>query len=279
MLTLFALILALSWPRLAPWRQRILNQQLVEALGQADRAAVLKLLHRGAIPHGESGPGALLLSTVPKGPHCLQCQTVLWDDLDIARFVFPALTAETPTYPHYHSPPLLNLAVVGNATAMTAQLLAAGADLEERMIYAHPKRAPVAEGGGTVVMLSLMACYQRERASHSAPPTSPALEERAVAYDQLSGDVVETEVTLARESQYNMQVGNAVVFTLLHDAVVLNNAALLRLLLAHGADPAIRDHTGETPVEYATRLGRDDLAAILASASKAAGREPSGDVE
>jgi uncharacterized protein len=52
-------------------------------------------------------------------------------------------------------------------------------------------------------------------------------------------------------------------FTALHEAAFKNDRALANLLLAHGADPALRTSEGETAEAIATRLGHTQLARRL----------------
>jgi prepilin-type N-terminal cleavage/methylation domain-containing protein len=262
-LAVFALLLLLAWPQFKSWRQHTLNQQLVVALESEDRADVLRLLRKGVAPHGNGGPGTPLLSSSPDAPHCLQCQAVLWDDLDIARLVFPAPADGWSRLPLYHSPPFLNLAVARNSTEMATLLLDAGADLKERAFYAYPNRPPTVIDRNKKVMLELLDGYHRVEQENLETPKSQAQAARLAIHGFTSGDVIETEVTIEGENQYSVQVTNAVTFTLLHDAVLLGNEALLRLFLNYGADPSVRDHAGETPREYAERLGRANLAALL----------------
>lgn len=49
-------------------------------------------------------------------------------------------------------------------------------------------------------------------------------------------------------------------------AVMQRRADLVRLLLAHGADPNARDQAGETPLERARHDGRADIVAMLQAA-------------
>lgn len=42
--------------------------------------------------------------------------------------------------------------------------------------------------------------------------------------------------------------------TALHFASMNENAAMIRLLISHGADPTIRDHSGRTPRDYTNEL-------------------------
>ena len=52
-------------------------------------------------------------------------------------------------------------------------------------------------------------------------------------------------------------------FTALHEAAFKNDLALAELLLAHGADPALRTNEGETAEAIATRHGHAQLARRL----------------
>jgi ankyrin repeat protein len=49
----------------------------------------------------------------------------------------------------------------------------------------------------------------------------------------------------------------------LHRAVEEGRVAIAAALLAHGADKAVRDTKGRTPVELAKELGRAEIAALL----------------
>jgi ankyrin repeat protein len=54
--------------------------------------------------------------------------------------------------------------------------------------------------------------------------------------------------------------------TVLMENVRLGNDLVVELLLEHGADPSLRDSQGQSALDYARALGRDDLVALLIKA-------------
>ena len=62
--------------------------------------------------------------------------------------------------------------------------------------------------------------------------------------------------------------------TLLHSAVISGDAREVRRLLHAGADPAIANREGRTPLEIAEMLGRPKVRALLSGASSRAPRTP-----
>lgn len=68
------------------------------------------------------------------------------------------------------------------------------------------------------------------------------------------------------DSQYPPLIGVFEVQELgapLHRAVDEGRVAIAAALLAHGADKAVRDSKGRTPVELAKELGRAEMVALL----------------
>jgi ankyrin repeat protein len=53
-------------------------------------------------------------------------------------------------------------------------------------------------------------------------------------------------------------------FTPLHEAALRGHAELVRLLLAHGADPAARNEDERTPADLARERGLAAIASLLA---------------
>ncbi len=69
---------------------------------------------------------------------------------------------------------------------------------------------------------------------------------------------------LARQGANPNARGDYLGWTPLHVAVQgKSNAAVVKVLLASGADPAIADTRGETPYDLAKAAGRADIAALL----------------
>lgn len=61
----------------------------------------------------------------------------------------------------------------------------------------------------------------------------------------------------------NAPLRNALQTTPLHSAVEMNNIKVVNLLLAHGADPNIREQRGFTPLHVAAQNGNTDIIRIL----------------
>jgi ankyrin repeat protein len=57
--------------------------------------------------------------------------------------------------------------------------------------------------------------------------------------------------------------------TPLHFSAQLGDVELIRMLLARGADPELRDHYGETPLKAAERDGATEAARVLAAGGAA----------
>jgi ankyrin repeat protein len=54
--------------------------------------------------------------------------------------------------------------------------------------------------------------------------------------------------------------------TVLMENVRLGNDLVVELLLEHGADPSLQDSQGQSALDYARALGRDDLVVLLIKA-------------
>ena len=59
------------------------------------------------------------------------------------------------------------------------------------------------------------------------------------------------------------------VNTALHKAALIGNTAMVRHLLARGADPTVPNNWGSTPVDYARWAGRTETLAVLEQAMEA----------
>ena len=80
-------------------------------------------------------------------------------------------------------------------------------------------------------------------------------------YPAIAGYPAIAERLLAAGADVNAGVGGA---TPLHGAAQHGQTAMARWLLAHGADPAARDSSGQTPRALAEAAGHTETAALLA---------------
>jgi ankyrin repeat protein len=76
------------------------------------------------------------------------------------------------------------------------------------------------------------------------------------------GDVAVTWALLKARADVDARAGVAQL-SCLHEAVTLDHAALVTLLLDHGADVHARDGSAATPLHIAARLGHNACAAAL----------------
>ena len=74
------------------------------------------------------------------------------------------------------------------------------------------------------------------------------------------------------QSKIDVNHINRLGWTALLEAVILGDGGprhreIVRLLLAHGAQPNLADRDGVTPLVHARRLGQSEVAALLQAAS------------
>lgn len=256
MLIVMAVLLVLSWPTFNQWRSRMLDQNLVEALEQSDRGGALRALRRGASPDAWSG------ST----PHyCLRCQAVVQNDLEMACLVFPPTDAGHRFVPK-HNPPLLNVAVAMRSVEMASLLLEGGGDINGRVRYGfHKRMASGSPGKAFVEIAKLLDVHEQANVSvykHILMTPYIIPEAEFIAAESV------TEYPESARTRENMAMN-----TLLHDAVILDDAAMLRLLLEHGADPGLTNEAGKTALQLAEALDRKNLVAVLKTARGVAGQD------
>ena len=273
-LAVFIALLLVAWPRFSQWRQTTLAHGLQKALNSGDRDGAIHYLKRGAPPDACAG----------SSPHfCLWGKVVRDNDIEMARLVFPPRSdGQSNVSPH--SPPLLNMAVANDSVEMVAILLDAGADPKTQARYGLHKnvRIPSGEIEMKDPILRLLAAY-RDASEPFAQLTVGDFTDTmnlipvVVDLNRLEEDPVDDQ----RRSAWTRE--NVIVHTLLHDAVIYNNEAMLRLLLERGVDPDLTDEAGKTALDLACRLGRDRLTTILKEAGACttsadkAGETPGGE--
>ncbi len=145
-------------------------------------------------------------------------------------------------------PPLWTAASAGRREAVEA-LLEAGVN-PNRLYRWSPLHWAASNGHGDVVRVLL---------AHGA---DPAIEDHRgrTPLDQAKGSEV-VAALLEAGVDPDRQYGG---YTPLHNAAALDDAAMVETLLAHGADPNMRDDRGRTPALIAEAGGHTELAARLA---------------
>jgi ankyrin repeat protein len=98
----------------------------------------------------------------------------------------------------------------------------------------------------------------------ATPPTEALFDAVRRGDADLVRGLIEAQLALVSARNGQGESG----FTALHEAAFKDDAALARLLLAHGADVSIATGEGETAVTIATRTGHPELARLLAGASR-----------
>jgi len=230
----------------------MLKQDLVVALEKGDRDGALLALERGASPDGWSGAT----------PHyCLYCRVVVDSDLEMAMLVFPKGNSGIRIVPR-HNPPLLNVAVAMSHTDMAALLLESDKDVNLRARYGYHKHIASGSPGDALVATAKLRPARSEAGILVGDGTSLEIVPIVVA----EGDFDTSTSPEADDDFRSYTRGNMWMNTLLHDAVVLKNPAMLRLLLAHGVRPDLENERGETARALALRLGYDELAGLLEKA-------------
>ncbi|EFI51329.1 ankyrin repeat domain-containing protein [Afipia felis] len=143
------------------------------------------------------------------------------------------------------------------------QLIAAGADINKQdQIRLNPLLWGCIVGDFDLVKLMVEAGADLERRTRfDGAPIHPAAEKGHVEIVRL----------LAEETDVNVNHTNLCGWTPLLEAIILNDGGprqqeVVRLLLAAGADPAMADQWGTSPVQHALKKGYTELADILAQA-------------
>ncbi len=134
---------------------------------------------------------------------------------------------------------LLYVAVKGNQHEMVRYLIAAGATVD--LSTQTTGRTPLFQASydGFTCDLQSMA-FASERDPDAAPLVEMLLKAGA-----------------------NVNARNRFLSTPLHDAVAGKNSHVVRILLRHGADPALEDDNGISALESADQAQLDEIAAIL----------------
>ena len=170
------------------------------------------------------------------------------------------------------------VAIEREAVGAMRALLAAGADPDAaNRIGMTPLHLVCYRGNLEMARLLLAAGADPSRADEEGvDPLGIAVQRRDVALALL---LLERGADPARAEPYNGR-------TPLHMAAVCGQAEVARALLERGADRAVRDRQGATPLELAQRYGNDGVAAALGAPPSAApgvlaglGRLPRGEAE
>ena len=257
-LAVLTILVALAWPKFSAWRTNALKQDLVEAMDAGDREGTLRALRRGAAPDGWSG----------SSPHfCLYCQTALDGDLEMARLVFSKDGSDTRDIPR-HQPPLLNVAVARNHVEMATLLLEHGGDINGRVRYGYDRYSASGSPGGALQSIRelIQAYYAVGEPMLDSQHTTikTGLAPYVIPASRFAETVKDSRPPIPSDIDKRFWIN-----TLLHDAVILKNPAMLRLLLDHGVNPDLENEAEETAYDLATRLHYDDLAAQLKGATPA----------
>ena len=180
------------------------------------------------------------------------------------------LLSDTPGAIHarFHGATALHRAAARGDTAMLEVLLERGALLEEPDETGETALAWATDEDRDAAVDLLL--------SHGARPTLIDLAARGL-------HLLLERALDADPSMVDQESGQG---TALHAAVRRGRGASVRVLLARGADPRLRDDLGRTPAELARQIGAPELAALIdaalvrdssASALAPAAREPATD--
>ena len=85
-------------------------------------------------------------------------------------------------------------------------------------------------------------------------------------FGALGGEIAVAEILLAHGVDLNAGKN---VYTALHGAVMSNNPAMATWLLSHGAQPDIKNFSGQTPLELAVQFKRTSVQEVLQKSAHA----------
>ena len=251
-LGVLSIMLIIAWPRFSTWRQTMLRNDLVEALDDGDRDEAVRLLKQGAPPDAWSG------ST----PHyCLRCKAVVEGDLEMARLLFPQSDFGGSVRSERH-PPFLNVAVARNDVAIAALLLEGTTSLDGRVRYGYSKNIMAGSPGEALdAIRTLLLTY-----SKAGRPIPREHLDRGLVPKVIPQHLIHPtpEIDVGNPATRTRKI--VYMNTLLHDAVMLDSAPMLQLLLDHEANPDLTDENDETALQLARHLGREPLVTLLMEA-------------
>ncbi len=154
----------------------------------------------------------------------------------------------------------LHVAALAGGTRLVQELLAHGADVNARSGDGGTA-ADCAAQSGHFAATHVLAAYRRYGAVKARP-----MGELLAAIDEADSAAVEAALA-ATPAIVNTKLGNDV--TPLHVAADRGDAAVCRVLLAHGADPTAHEQAGGTPAVRASNAGHPELSAELHAAEVA----------
>jgi uncharacterized protein len=147
-------------------------------------------------------------------------------------------------------------AVKANDAAQVRQLIAAGVDVN----------APDAGGDVPLIMAAYLGHTEITRLLLEAGADVTAVDSgmkatalHAAAYagrTEPARLLIQHGIAIDAQGPYNG-------YTALHDAIWQNNVETARVLIEAGADLALRNHEGQTPLEMAKARGRKQIVALI----------------
>lgn len=150
----------------------------------------------------------------------------------------------------------LMAAVKANDPVAVRRLLAEGASADQADASGDQPLVMAAYLGHTEVLELLLA------AGADLTVVDPGMRATALHAAAYAGRTEAAGVLIDHGIAINQQ-GPVNGYTALHDAVWQNHAATVRVILAGGADPTLRSHDGQTPLELARSRGHRQLVTLL----------------